>query len=177
MDHLASPHDISQSADIPAIHAVGDLTKLSEVAEYASSMERGRKDRPRGSSLGVEKALVSAFALFGKRWTGLIMAVLTQGPAYFVELRRAIPKISERMLSDRLSELVEAHLVVREVTPGPPLRVSYRLAEAGQALRPALYELGKWAERYLPESGPHVETDPVEGDLALFNLRLGRSDT
>jgi DNA-binding HxlR family transcriptional regulator len=109
-------------------------------------------------------ALTRAFALFGKRWTGLIVAVLTEGPAYFVELRRAVPNISERVLSDRLSELVEAGLAVREVDPGPPLRVSYGLAEAGQAFRPTLLELGKWAERYLPESGPCVEADPVEDD-------------
>jgi DNA-binding HxlR family transcriptional regulator len=45
-------------------------------------------------TLSVDTALTSAFALFGKRWTGLIVAVLTQGPAYFVELRRAAPSPS-----------------------------------------------------------------------------------
>ncbi|MGW6511842.1 winged helix-turn-helix transcriptional regulator [Streptomyces niveus] len=105
--------------------------------------------------------MTRAFALFGKRWTGLIVAVLTQGPAHFAELRRAVPNISERMLSDRLSELVEVGLVVREVDAGPPLRVNYGLAEAGQAFRPALLELGTWAERYLPESGPCVEAGPA----------------
>jgi DNA-binding HxlR family transcriptional regulator len=114
----------------------------------------------------VDVALSRVFELFGKRWTGLIVAVLTQRPAYFAELRRAIPKISERMLSDRLSELVDAGLVVREVAPGPPLRVSYGLTEAGLAMRPALDELTKWAERYLPDNvpcddaGPCVEPDP-----------------
>ena len=49
------------------------------------------------------------------------------------------------MLSDRLTELVDAGLVVRKVDAGPPLRVSYGLTEAGQAMRPALHELGKWA--------------------------------
>jgi DNA-binding HxlR family transcriptional regulator len=102
----------------------------------------------------VDVALTRVFAILGKRWTGLIVAVLTQRPAYFAELRRAIPKISERMLSDRLTELAEAGIVVREVDPGPPLRVSYRLTEAGEALGPALGELGSWAERYLPDEVP-----------------------
>lgn len=102
-------------------------------------------------------ALTRVFGLLGKRWTGLIVAVLTQRPAYFAELRRAITGISERMLSDRLSELADANLVVREVDPGPPLRVSYRLTAAGEALRPALAELKCWAEAYLPESGPCTE--------------------
>jgi DNA-binding HxlR family transcriptional regulator len=122
-------------------------------------MELGRQVEARTPCLGVDVALTRVFELLGKRWTGLIVAVLTQQPAYFAELRRAIPRISERMLSDRLTELAEAGMVVREVDPGPPLRVSYGLTEAGWALRPALDELGKWAEKYLPEDGPCAEDD------------------
>jgi DNA-binding HxlR family transcriptional regulator len=103
---------------------------------------------------GVDVALTRVFALLGKRWTGLIVAVLTQRAWYFSELRRAIPKISERMLSDRLSELAEAGLLTREVEEGPPLRVSYRLTEAGRALTPALEALGMWATTYLPDNSP-----------------------
>ena len=104
-------------------------------------MERGQQVRPGTPCRGVDVALTRVFELFGKRWTGLIVAVLTHRPAYFAEIRRAIPRISERMLSDRLTELADAGLVVREVDPGPPLRVSYGLTEAGLAIRPALAEL------------------------------------
>ncbi|WP_405880977.1 helix-turn-helix transcriptional regulator [Streptomyces sp. NBC_01136] len=100
----------------------------------------------------VDEDMTRVFQLLGKRWTGLIVAVLLQHPAHFADLRRAIPGISERMLSDRLTELGAAGLVVREVDEGPPLRVSYGLTEAGAALEPALHELGTWAEKYLPGS-------------------------
>ncbi|KQX77820.1 transcriptional regulator [Streptomyces sp. Root55] len=93
------------------------------------------------------------FELFGKRWTGPIVSVLMRQPVHFADLRRAIPGISERMLSDRLSELGTAGLVVREVDEGPPLRVSYRLTEAGAAMGPALEEMGRWADVYLREPG------------------------
>ncbi|MFI9170648.1 winged helix-turn-helix transcriptional regulator [Streptomyces lincolnensis] len=106
-----------------------------------------------GACKQVDDAITRVFQLLGKRWTGPIVSVLTNGRAYFVDLRRAIPGISERMLSDRLTELGAAGLVVREVDEGPPLRVSYRLTEAGAALDPALRELGQWAKRYLPEGG------------------------
>uniref|UniRef100_A0AAU2VRN7 Helix-turn-helix transcriptional regulator n=1 Tax=Streptomyces sp. NBC_00008 TaxID=2903610 RepID=A0AAU2VRN7_9ACTN len=76
-----------------------------------------------------------------------------QQPVHFADLRRAIPGISERMLSDRLSELGTAGLVVREVDEGTPLRVSYRLPRAGAAMEPALKELGRWAETHLTERG------------------------
>ncbi|NBM15884.1 helix-turn-helix domain-containing protein [Streptomyces sp. GC420] len=101
----------------------------------------------------VDSGMTRVFTLLGKRWTGLIVSVLMQRPVYFAELRRAIPGISERMLSDRLTELAAAGLVVREVDEGPPLRVAYRLTEAGAAMEPALKELGSWAEQYLPEGG------------------------
>ncbi|MBV6698798.1 helix-turn-helix domain-containing protein [Kitasatospora aureofaciens] len=106
-----------------------------------------------GTCFNVELALTRVFSLLGKRWTGLLVGVLNHGgPAYFSELRRAVPGISERMLSDRLTELADAGLVLREVDAGPPLRVSYRLTDAGAALRPALNELAVWADQYLPES-------------------------
>ncbi len=53
----------------------------------------------------VDGGITRVFQLLGKRWTGPIVAVLVEQPAYFAELRRAIPGISERMLSDRLTEL------------------------------------------------------------------------
>ncbi|HKS49964.1 MAG TPA: helix-turn-helix domain-containing protein [Amycolatopsis sp.] len=109
----------------------------------------------------VDGAITRVFALFGKRWTGPIVSVLMQHPTHFADLRRAIPGISERMLSDRLTELGEAELVVREVDKGPPLRVSYRLTKAGAALEPALRELTVWAEAHLPEPEPGLEQCPA----------------
>ncbi|MFI7339191.1 winged helix-turn-helix transcriptional regulator [Streptomyces sp. NPDC050085] len=102
---------------------------------------------------GVDIGMTRVFGLLGKRWTGLVVAVLMQGPVHFSDLRRAIPGISERMLSDRLTELGAAGLVLREVDAGPPLRVSYRLTTAGSALQPSLQELGAWAEKYLGAEG------------------------
>ncbi|MCF3130669.1 MULTISPECIES: winged helix-turn-helix transcriptional regulator [Streptomyces] len=102
----------------------------------------------------VDGGITRVFQLLGKRWTGPIVAVLVEQPAHFADLRRAVPGISERMLSDRLTELGAAGLVVREVDEGPPLRVSYRLTASGAALEPALRELGEWAKVHLPDSGP-----------------------
>ncbi|MFF4712811.1 winged helix-turn-helix transcriptional regulator [Streptomyces eurythermus] len=99
----------------------------------------------------VDDGITRVFQLLGKRWSGPIVAVLVGQPAYFTDLRRAVPGISERMLSDRLAELGAAGLVLREVDEGPPLRVSYRLTEAGAALEPALRELAQWAKDHLPD--------------------------
>lgn len=97
------------------------------------------------------QALIPVFALLGKRWTGLIISTLLSGPARFSELSRTVEGVSERMLSDRLNELVMAGLVEREVTEGPPVAVAYRLTRTGEGLRPALEALEKWASDHLPE--------------------------
>ncbi|MFE2063417.1 winged helix-turn-helix transcriptional regulator [Streptomyces sp. NPDC059467] len=106
----------------------------------------------------VDDGITRVFQLLGKRWTGPVMSVLITGPTHFADLRRAIPGISERMLSNRLTELAATELVVREVDKGPPLRVSYHLTEAGAALEPALRELAEWAKTHLPE--PSRPADP-----------------
>ncbi|MFF9034194.1 winged helix-turn-helix transcriptional regulator [Streptomyces sp. NPDC014892] len=116
--------------------------------------EQQRDIHGAGPCRQVDDGITRVFALLGKRWTGPIVAVLMPHPAHFVDLRRAIPGISERMLSDRLSELGAAGLVVREVDEGPPLRVTYRLTAAGAALEPALKELKDWALVHLPQNWP-----------------------
>ncbi|MFJ8689424.1 winged helix-turn-helix transcriptional regulator [Micromonospora wenchangensis] len=94
--------------------------------------------------------LSRAFAFLGKRWNGMILGTLAQGPAGFAELARALPGISESVLSDRLGELVRVGLVSRTVREGPPLGVSYQLTGRGAALLPALDELARWADENLP---------------------------
>jgi len=100
-----------------------------------------------------DRALTGVFALLGKRWTGLIVAALLKRPARFAEIARAIPEITGGMLSARLAELKEAGLVEREVRGGPPISSVYRLTRSGEALRPALLALGKWADTYLMGTG------------------------
>jgi len=95
------------------------------------------------------EALTPVFALLGKRWTGLIIGTLLQGPTRFAEICRRVPGVSERMVSGRLGELIAAGLVERRVLDGPPVGVEYRLTDSGQALRPALNALGCWAAEHL----------------------------
>ena len=92
-----------------------------------------------------DAALTRAFSFLGKRWNGVLLSALVQGPAGFAELRRAVTGISDSVLSDRLSELSCAGLIERSVEAGPPVAVTYRATAAGQALVPALEALSSWA--------------------------------
>jgi DNA-binding HxlR family transcriptional regulator len=93
-----------------------------------------------------DAAVSHAFSLLGKRWNGMIVDVLGQGELSFVGLRRAVTGISDAVLSDRLTELSDAELVVRRVEAGPPVAVTYALTDAGRRLVPILSQLGEWAE-------------------------------
>jgi len=89
-----------------------------------------------------------AIELIGKRWTGAIVCALTERSMRYGELGKAIPGLSDRLLSQRLRELEEEGLVEREVEAGAPVRVVYSLTEAGQQLDPVLSELKAWARRW-----------------------------
>jgi DNA-binding HxlR family transcriptional regulator len=98
--------------------------------------------------LGVCPHFHDAIELIGKRWTGAIVFALTEGPLRFGELRKAVPGLSDRLLSRRLRELEREGLVERRVEEGSPVRVTYSLTEAGAELRPAIAELKSWAKRW-----------------------------
>jgi DNA-binding HxlR family transcriptional regulator len=97
-----------------------------------------------------DAGLAHAFGFLGKRWNGVILAILLSGPAGFSELKRAVSGISDSVLSERLHELGQAGLVQRSVDEGPPVAVRYSLTPAGQALLPTLRELTSWARDNLP---------------------------
>jgi DNA-binding HxlR family transcriptional regulator len=93
---------------------------------------------------------VRAFELLGRRWTGVILGTLSDRPTSFRELGRAVPGISDSMLSTRLAALTQAGLLTRTVDEGPPLSVAYQLTDAGCALLPALEQISRWADEHLP---------------------------
>lgn len=98
----------------------------------------------------------AAVELIGKRWSGAIISLLLAGPRRFHDLHRAIPEISDKMLSERLKELEATGIVLRQVIPTTPVRVEYSLTEKGQALEAPLNTLAEWAEAWLavPETQP-----------------------
>jgi DNA-binding HxlR family transcriptional regulator len=109
----------------------------------------------------VSDSMSRVMTLLGKRWTGVIIGTLMQGPVHFNDLRRAIPGISDRVLNERLTELASFDLVTRTVHEGPPLRVQYALTEHGTAMQPAIEELCRWASAHLRTPPTVIRTAPT----------------
>lgn len=82
----------------------------------------------------------------GDKWTTLIIMLLDEGPARFNALRRAIPDISQRMLTQTLRSLQRDGLVARKVFPTVPPAVEYSLTPLGRSLLGPIYALTQWAD-------------------------------
>ena len=90
-----------------------------------------------------------AIQLLGKRWTGLLLYALLEGPRRFCELTNTVEGLSDRVLSDRLRELELEGVVERVVYPQIPVRVEYQLTDKGRALEPVVLEIQKWATSWV----------------------------
>jgi len=100
-----------------------------------------------------------AIQLLGKRWTGLLLDALMEGPRRFCELTATVEGLSDRVLSDRLRELEVEGVVDRIVYPQIPVRVEYKLTEKGLALKPVVEAIHEWANKWvtLSEDSSSVE--------------------
>lgn len=96
----------------------------------------------------------TVFSLLGKRWTGQILDLLLQGPARFSQLAGALPGLSNRVLTERLTELQEAGLVAHAAQ-------AYSLTQRGEGLRPAMDALVAWCE-------PSSSACPDDGERGVW---------
>ncbi|MBF6181754.1 helix-turn-helix transcriptional regulator [Nocardia otitidiscaviarum] len=113
---------------------------------YASAELLGSCRRP-DPAPGPDCPVELTLAVLRGRWTPLIVGELVHGPRGFSDLARALPSLSDKVLSDRLTHLTGAGVIERRRTPGWPARVCYTLTERGHALVPVLQALWDWGSR------------------------------
>lgn len=89
-----------------------------------------------------------AMQLFGKRWVGLVLFELLEGPKRFSEMETELP-ISGRLLSERLKMLEQEGIVERRVYSEFPVRIEYVLTDKGMALKPVIIDIQNWAEAWI----------------------------
>lgn len=83
--------------------------------------------------------------IFGGKWKSAILYHLQhEGTLRFSELRRLIPEISQRMLTQQLRELQRDGLVLRKQYPEIPVRVEYSSTDLGHSLLPVGKAIEKW---------------------------------
>ena len=103
-------------------------------------------------SYGQYCGLAKALDIIGDRWTLLIVRELLIRPCRYTDLRKGLPGIATNMLVDRLREMEEAGVVVREEAPPPVATTLFRLTKRGRDLEPALLLLANWGAALLTKS-------------------------
>ena len=88
-------------------------------------------------------------SLMDNKWKALIIGeVLFEGTRRFSELRKALPGISQKILTQNLRAMEASGLISRRVFAEVPPRVEYSLTELGFSLRPIIDAMMEWGEGY-----------------------------
>ncbi len=102
---------------------------------------------------GVETTL----EILGGKWKGVILWHLRLKTLRFSQLRRRLPGVTQKMLTQQLRELERDGIIHREVYPEVPPRVEYSLTERGQSVVPILELMCEWGQAFAT-----AETEPEE---------------
>ncbi|GAF40127.1 transcriptional regulator, HxlR family [Agrilactobacillus composti DSM 18527 = JCM 14202] len=105
--------------------------------------------------IGVEATL----DVIGGKWKPIILCHLGKGPLRTGELKRRIPAITQKMLTQQLRELEADNIIIRQVYNQVPPKVEYSLSNEGKTLRHLLVAMSEWGEKrvqHLQAQGDNV---------------------
>lgn len=101
--------------------------------------------------------LTAALAALGGKWKLIIVYWLAQSPKHFAALRRVMPGVSQKVLTQQLRELVGDGIVQRQPQGAIPAPVEYSLTDYGRAVLPLVEAIRIWGkghlERLVSQSG------------------------
>ncbi|MDO7905686.1 helix-turn-helix domain-containing protein [Paenibacillus sp. JX-17] len=90
-----------------------------------------------------------SYQMISKKWALPIIHSLMDEPKRFSEINAYIPDLSKRMLNERIKELEELGIIIRNVIAERPVRTEYSLTRKGKELGNALNNVVEWAEKWL----------------------------
>ena len=90
----------------------------------------------------------NALGVLGRAWAGAVIEAMLGGAERFSEISRAVPGVTDAVLSARLKELCERGIAERVVDPGPPVSVRYLLTDVGRDVRPVREALTAFGQRH-----------------------------
>jgi DNA-binding HxlR family transcriptional regulator len=90
----------------------------------------------------------ATLGVIGGKWKVVILWWLREGVQRFGELKRRIPGVTQKMLTQQLRELEADGIVNRKVYPQVPPRVEYSLTEYGRTLRPIMELMCAWGKKH-----------------------------
>lgn len=95
--------------------------------------------------------------VLGGKWKTVILCYLKQQPLRYKDLRLLIPNLSDKMLTERLADLVSRGLVAKKGLGGASKQTFYVLTPLGKTLSTPLGELYKWGQEHAKTFGANVQ--------------------
>ncbi len=89
---------------------------------------------------------MTTLRFIGKRWKPAVIWKINEGNTRFHLLKESLPYISDKMLANTISELVEDGIIQKNVFHEVPLRVEYGLTEFGKGIMPVLVTMNEWGD-------------------------------
>ena len=91
-----------------------------------------------------------ALGIIVGKWKPIILlTILQEGTQRFSELKRKVPGITQKMLTNQLRELEEEDIITRKVYPQVPPKVEYSITEYGKSLEPILVAMHEWGTTHV----------------------------
>jgi Predicted transcriptional regulators len=95
-----------------------------------------------------ECGFASALNAISGKWKMGILWEVTLRPRRFGELRRLLPGVSEKVLTQQLREMEADGLIRREAFPGAVQKVEYSVTDFGRSLNEAVDTLSRWGKEF-----------------------------
>jgi DNA-binding HxlR family transcriptional regulator len=93
--------------------------------------------------------LTAALAAIGGKWKLIIVYWLAESPKHFAALRRVMPGISQKVLTQQLRELVSDGLLRRQPKGAIPAPVEYSLTDYGRSVLPLVEDVRLWGRVHM----------------------------
>ena len=107
--------------------------------------------------LEYECPLALALEIIGGKWKALVLYHLRKGKLRTNEIKRRLPNITQKMLTQQLRELERDGLVRRQVFDTVPPKVEYSLTELGETVKPILLDICSWGYVYAEHASRNGE--------------------
>ncbi|AQU80893.1 MULTISPECIES: helix-turn-helix domain-containing protein [Planococcus] len=113
--------------------------------------------------MGVKNSYICSLGLtidlIGGKWKLMILWYLINGSKRFGELKKSIPTISQKVLTEQLKELESSRIISRKVYPTVPATVEYSMTDYGESLIPLIHDLCDWTKQYAGENDIEISGD------------------
>ena len=93
--------------------------------------------------------LTAALAAIGGKWKLIIVYFLAESSKHFAALRKSMPGISQKVLTQQLNELISDGIVNRDELGPIPARVVYSLTDYGRSVLPLVEEVRVWGRMHM----------------------------